>query len=327
MNATASAATLSAPLERRPHKATRAVVEALGEEAPRALYRAFDAYNEEHFAGALGAPLIFLTQTSGPRALGDYIGRDVHGLRSRVRIAPGVVARGELFALDVLLHEMVHAWASEVACNPEHGYRGHGPVFAAKCNENRREARPPAGRREGSKEATRLRAVAAVRSSRGLLPDGCPVEAAPFRSASCADVGAEGGEGGRLRGGDAFGARRGNLHRRGHEREAASRGRLRGVADRSERGARVNPRACRSYFFFFAAVAGAESPRACASRSKSHRRYPATVTSTSAPVKSRSSFARASTRRPTSSRSSAENRSVKLVSSPAVRLARVTRGP
>jgi hypothetical protein len=135
MNATASAAALSAPLERRPHKATRAVVETLGEEAPRALYRAFDAYNAEHFAGALGAPLIFLTQTSGPRALGDYIGRDVHGLRSRVRIAPGVVARGELFALDVLLHEMVHAWASEVASDPEHGYRGHGPVFAAKCNE------------------------------------------------------------------------------------------------------------------------------------------------------------------------------------------------
>src|SRR6202035_360256 len=101
-------------LERRPHEATRAVVEVLGDDAPRALYKAFDAFNVGHFASALGAPLLFITQTSSPRALGDYCGRDVHGLRSRIRISPAVLARGERFAMDVLLHEMVHAYASEV---------------------------------------------------------------------------------------------------------------------------------------------------------------------------------------------------------------------
>jgi hypothetical protein len=126
--------TVPAALERRPHEATRAVVEVLGGDAPRALYRAFDAFNAEHFAGALGSPLLFCTQTSSPRALGDYCGRDVHGLRSRIRIAPRALARGERFAVDVLLHEMVHAWQSEVDGDEENGYKGHGPRFAAKCN-------------------------------------------------------------------------------------------------------------------------------------------------------------------------------------------------
>jgi hypothetical protein len=121
-------------LERRPHEATRAVVEVLGDDAPRALYRAFDEFNTAHFAGALGAPLLFITQTSSPRALGDYCGRDVHGLRSRIRIAPKALDRGERYAVDVLLHEMVHAWASEVDEDLEPGYKGHGPRFAKKCN-------------------------------------------------------------------------------------------------------------------------------------------------------------------------------------------------
>jgi len=122
-------------LERVPHQATRAVVEALGGEAPRALYRAFDRMNATYFGSALGAPLLFITQTASPRALGDYIGRDVHGLRSRIRIAPKALARGERFAEDVLLHELVHAWQSEIDGDAEDGYKGHGPRFAAKCNE------------------------------------------------------------------------------------------------------------------------------------------------------------------------------------------------
>jgi hypothetical protein len=133
MNKTASAP--AAGLERRPHKATRAVVEVFGGEAPRALYHAFDRFNADYFGGELGAPLLFVMQTSSPRAFGDYCGRDVHGLRSRVRIAPAVLARGERFAMDVLLHEMVHAWQSEVDGDTEDGYRGHGPRFAARCNE------------------------------------------------------------------------------------------------------------------------------------------------------------------------------------------------
>lgn len=135
MNETPTLSPAPSAVERLPHEATRVVVEALGDEAPRALYRAYDEFNRKHFGGALGAPLVLLTETSGPRAKGDYIGRDIHGLRSRVRVAPSALARGERFAIDVLLHEMVHAWQSEVDGDTENGYRGHGPRFAAKCNE------------------------------------------------------------------------------------------------------------------------------------------------------------------------------------------------
>lgn len=122
-------------LERRPHTVTRLVVEKLGQEAPRALYRAFDEFNAKFFEGKLGAPLIFITPAGSPRAWGDYAARDVHGLRSKIRIAPSVLARGERFAIDVLLHEMVHAYQSEIDGDTEmKGYRGHGPVFASKCN-------------------------------------------------------------------------------------------------------------------------------------------------------------------------------------------------
>ncbi len=121
--------------ERRPHLATRAIVDALGHEAPRALYQAFDEFNEAHFDGKLGAPLILVTPPSGARAWGDYAERDVHGLRSTIRIAPSSYRHGRRFAIDVLLHEMVHAYQSEVDRQTEPGYRGHGPRFAAKCNE------------------------------------------------------------------------------------------------------------------------------------------------------------------------------------------------
>jgi hypothetical protein len=67
--------------------------------------------------------------------MGDYIDKDVHGIQSRVRLAVKVFDHGHLFALDVLLHELIHAWQAEVVHDREMGYRGHGPKFAAKCNE------------------------------------------------------------------------------------------------------------------------------------------------------------------------------------------------
>lgn len=45
------------------------------------------------------------------------------GIESRIRIAPAAVRRGELFVLDVLLHEIIHAWQHEVAHDLEIGYR------------------------------------------------------------------------------------------------------------------------------------------------------------------------------------------------------------
>lgn len=119
--------------ERDAHRAIRARVDAVGAEAPRAVYAMFDWFNARHFAGALAAPLILITPAGSPRALGDYIGRDEHGLTSRIRIPPSTFARGWRHTFATLLHEMVHAWAHEVAHDGEPGYRGHGPVFAGKC--------------------------------------------------------------------------------------------------------------------------------------------------------------------------------------------------
>lgn len=131
---------------RAPHKATGALVEQHGEQAAQDIYRAFLAYNRTHFAGKLAAPLVLITNTSNPRALGDYIAKDVHGLESRIRIAPVAIKRGMVFALDVLLHEMIHAWQREVDEHEEDGYRGHGPRFAHMCNEiGARLGLPPVG--------------------------------------------------------------------------------------------------------------------------------------------------------------------------------------
>jgi hypothetical protein len=119
---------------RAPHVATGAVVEQQGEAIARVLYAAFAENNARFFAGKLGSPLVIITQAQSLRTLGDYIARDVMGLESRIRIAPGTVQQGERFATDVLLHEMIHAWQSEIAHIRESGYRGHGPQFAGECN-------------------------------------------------------------------------------------------------------------------------------------------------------------------------------------------------
>jgi hypothetical protein len=120
---------------RTPHLATRKIVGRYGDDAAKLLYAAFGKFNAAHFKRKLGAPLVLITQAQSARTWGDYIARDVHGLDSRIRIAPKTVNRGERFALDVLLHEMVHAWTQEVENDAEASYRGHGPRFAAKCNE------------------------------------------------------------------------------------------------------------------------------------------------------------------------------------------------
>ena len=127
-------ARLSPTDARAPHVATGAVVERQGGEIARVLYAAFTEYNARFFSGKLGSPLVFITQAQSLRTKGDYIARDVMGLESRIRIAPSAVRKGEKFAADVLLHEMVHAWQSEIAHISESGYRGHGPKFAAECN-------------------------------------------------------------------------------------------------------------------------------------------------------------------------------------------------
>lgn len=121
---------------RAPHKTTRTVVDAEGNPLAKELYLAFDEYNRAYFDGRLDVPFVLIAPTSSPRALGDAIDRDAHGLRSPIRIRPDVFMKGGLkLALDVLLHEMVHVWQYEVMHEKEDGYQGHGPIFTGKCNE------------------------------------------------------------------------------------------------------------------------------------------------------------------------------------------------
>jgi hypothetical protein len=120
---------------RAPHLATAEVIAYAGQPAAQRLLAMFDTLNIKHFDSELGDPLVLILQTQSARTLGDYCPRDVHGLESRIRLAPHVIAKGQRFADDVLLHEMVHAWQHEIAEDGEEGYRGHGPVFARKCNE------------------------------------------------------------------------------------------------------------------------------------------------------------------------------------------------
>lgn len=121
---------------RKVHRVARKLVMTSGELPAQDLYGWFDLFNAACFGGRLATPLIRITPAGSPRALGDYSPRDVHGVNSTIRIAPNLYKRAARHAVATLLHEMVHAWCHE--CVPgydEQGYRGHGPVFAAKCNE------------------------------------------------------------------------------------------------------------------------------------------------------------------------------------------------
>jgi hypothetical protein len=120
--------------ERAPHREVRRTVDSDGLVVVRELYQAFDAFNRAYFGGALREPLLLVTETSAPRALGDHCDKDQHGLRSVIRLAPRVLDRGMLFAKDILLHEMIHTWQGEIVEDLEEGYRGHGPLFSDKCN-------------------------------------------------------------------------------------------------------------------------------------------------------------------------------------------------
>lgn len=125
-------------LQRAPHKATRALVEAEGEPAAKDLYDLFETFNRRFFDGRLEQALILIIETTSRRSLADYVAKDPQGLRSRIRLPPRVAFNtvyGPRLAADALLHEMIHAWQFEIEDDQENGYRGHGPKFAAKCNE------------------------------------------------------------------------------------------------------------------------------------------------------------------------------------------------
>jgi hypothetical protein len=119
---------------RATHRAAAVSVRKHGTEPAQLLLEAFERFNAAYFGNRLAAPLVLIMNPTSARAYGDYCAKDVHGLESRIRVAPRVFAKGHLFVLDVLLHEMVHAFCNEVLRDQEPGYRGHGPVFARACN-------------------------------------------------------------------------------------------------------------------------------------------------------------------------------------------------
>lgn len=119
---------------RLPHVALANQVELQGTEAARALYEAARLFNAEHFDGALLPCFVEITPPGSMRALADYRPRSFEGVDSHIRMGRRVLELGARYALDVLLHEMVHAYCFEILGDVEPGYAGHGPKWTAQCN-------------------------------------------------------------------------------------------------------------------------------------------------------------------------------------------------
>lgn len=128
-------ATNAAAPNRNPHIAMANHVEAHGSDIARELYEAAKRFNREFFEGKLAPCFVEITLPASLRALATYQPKNPEGVESCIRISPSVVTVSKELALDALLHEMIHAWMQEVEQDPENGYAGHGPKFAAKCNE------------------------------------------------------------------------------------------------------------------------------------------------------------------------------------------------
>lgn len=112
----------------------RAVIQQDGTEGAKLLYVAFDVFNRAFFGGELPPATLLWTAPGSPRAYADHIAADEHGIRFRIRVSPSIRKYGAKFVLDVVLHEMVHAACNHLDQDGEHGYKGHGPKFAARCN-------------------------------------------------------------------------------------------------------------------------------------------------------------------------------------------------
>jgi SprT-like family len=124
---------------RAAHVAIAAQVELEGTNSARVLYEAARKINDQFFDGKILPIIVEITPPSSMRALADYRPRTHEGLESHIRIGQKVIERGPRFALDVLLHEIVHAYCQEVIQDGEPGYSGHGPKWTAQCNRIGRE--------------------------------------------------------------------------------------------------------------------------------------------------------------------------------------------
>lgn len=119
---------------RLPHLALANQVELQGTESARSLLKACRLFNAEHFDNQLLPCFVEITPPASMRALADYRPRSQEGVESHIRIGFRCLEKGGRFALDVLLHEMVHAYCWEILKDIEPGYGGHGPKWTAQCN-------------------------------------------------------------------------------------------------------------------------------------------------------------------------------------------------
>jgi hypothetical protein len=113
------------------------------------LYTLWDDWNARFFQGRLAPPYILFSPPESARAYGDCAGVSSFGGRAQIRIRPSLLtgthrhlrggdefAEGRArFVADVLLHECVHQWHFEITGQTEDSYHGHGPAFAAMCNQ------------------------------------------------------------------------------------------------------------------------------------------------------------------------------------------------
>jgi hypothetical protein len=119
---------------RGPQLALKAHVDAHGSTAARDLYAKAREYDLAYFGGKLGDLMIEIASPASPSALATHEPSSPEGVACVIRIARSVVEAGDALAFDALLHEMVHVFQT-VTDAREPGYAGHGPGFAAKCNE------------------------------------------------------------------------------------------------------------------------------------------------------------------------------------------------
>jgi len=106
-----------------------------GQPIARKLYEAARQFNAEYFGGALLPCAVEVTTPGSQRALADYRPKTVEGIESHIRISPRAVRRGVCFTLDVLLHELMHAFCYEVINDIEPKWGYHGPIWTAQCNK------------------------------------------------------------------------------------------------------------------------------------------------------------------------------------------------
>lgn len=113
------------------------------------LYALWEKWNTMYYNGSLTPPYILITPTESPKAYGDCATISAFGGRSQIRIRTSLllgthphVRPGEEFAEgrqrlidDILLHEQVHQYHHEITGSLEDSYHGHGPAFAAMCNQ------------------------------------------------------------------------------------------------------------------------------------------------------------------------------------------------